>query len=361
MTEQAYLDLLRDIMENGVVKTDRTGTGTKSVFGRQLRFDLSKGFPLITTKRVHFKSIVIELLWFLSGSTNIKYLVDNDCNIWSDWPCKRFNQFIDSKNCSEDEHELALEYAEARVDDKDWATIRPTVKEFTADIKQYDSFAQIYGELGPVYGKQWRYWFACTGEDNKSPIEFEYIDQIIQSIEMLKNQPDSRRNIISAWNVADIEQMDVSGLPPCHFAFQWNTRSVSGHNEPVFIDHDNGNVSTHDKWIEPEFKYKLDCHVNIRSSDFFLGMPFNIASYALLMHLYAKQVNMMPGDLVISTGDTHLYLNHIEQAKLQLSREPYDLPHLLLHDRPSIFDYKPEDIQLFNYQSKEAIKAPIAV
>ena len=387
MTEQAYLNMLDHIMKNGTVKTDRTGTGTRSVFGHQLRFDLTKGFPLITTKRVHFKSVVVELLWFLSGSTNIKPLVDQDVHIWSDWPTKRFNQFITGEAGTDDQQELANEIAECNVEDGLWETINPTAREFGEFIKRSSKdVASIYGELGPVYGYQWRFWTKRPRDTNKlyfegdkiPPYSPPYIDQIAQSIEMLKKSPDSRRNIVSAWNVADIDEMAVSGLPPCHFAFQWNTRPANlDQRLEYFMDRKGGpdsltqllNSSEHGPLVKTANldsaqiadRY-LDCHVNIRSWDTFLGGPFNIASYALLIHLYAEQVNMIPGELIISSGDTHIYSNHFEQVKTQLVRKPYQFPHLLpLPKRDSIFDYKPEDIQLFGYQSQDAIKAPIAV
>ncbi|MCW3790605.1 thymidylate synthase [Paenibacillus sp. LS1] len=261
-----YLDLLQDILNNGVHKGDRTGTGTQSVFGRQLRYDLSEGFPLVTTKRIHLKSVIHELLWFLSGDTNISYLKENGVKIWDDW-------------------------------------------------------ADENGDLGPVYGSQWRTWEAPNGEK---------IDQIAAVIDSIKNNPDSRRHLVSAWNVAEINHMK---LPPCHFAFQFYVAEG-----------------------------KLSCILTMRSVDTFLGLPFNIASYALLTHMIAQQCDLEVGDFIWSGGDVHIYSNHVEQVKTQLEREPYALPKLVIKRKPdSIFDYKFEDFEFENYQHHPGIKAPIAV
>lgn len=261
-----YLDLMRRILEEGVDRSDRTGTGTRSIFGTQMRFDLNKGFPLLTTKKVHLRSIIHELLWFLSGDTNIKYLKDNDVSIWDEW-------------------------------------------------------ADENGDLGPVYGKQWRSWAAPDGK---------VIDQISNAVDMIKHNPDSRRIIVSAWNPADVEKM---ALPPCHALFQFYVA--------------NG---------------KLSCLLYQRSCDFFLGVPFNIASYSLLTMMMAKECDLGLGDFVWTGGDTHLYSNHFEQAHLQLSRTPRDLPTMLIKRKaPSIFDYKYEDFELINYDPYPVIKAPVAV
>ncbi|MEC0239556.1 thymidylate synthase [Paenibacillus dokdonensis] len=261
-----YLELLEEIMENGTPKEDRTGTGTISVFGRQLRFDLSKGFPLLTTKRIHIKSVVHELLWFLSGETNVRYLKENGVTIWDEW-------------------------------------------------------ADENGDLGPVYGSQWRNWEAPDGT---------HIDQIANVIESIKKNPDSRRHIVSAWNVAEIEQMK---LPPCHFVFQFYVADG-----------------------------KLSCMLTMRSVDTFLGLPFNIACYALLTHMVAQQCGLTPGEFVWSGGDVHIYSNHLEQVKTQLKREPYELPELLIKRKPdSIFDYKFEDFEFVDYKHHPGIKAPVAI
>lgn len=261
-----YLELMRDILENGTQKTDRTGTGTVSVFGRQMRFDLSKGFPLVTTKKLHIRSIIYELLWFLRGDTNIKYLNDNGVSIWDEW-------------------------------------------------------ADENGELGPVYGSQWRSWPAPDGR---------HIDQIANVIHQIKTKPDSRRHIVSAWNPAEVDNM---ALPPCHALFQF------------YVANDT-----------------LSCQLYQRSADFFLGVPFNIASYALLTHMVAQQCDLKAGDFVWTGGDVHLYSNHFDQAKLQLTREPLPLPTLSIKRKPStIFEYRFEDFEILNYQAHPSIKAPIAV
>jgi len=261
-----YLQLLKHLLESGSVKTDRTGTGTKSIFGHQMRFDLSQGFPLVTTKKCHLKSIIHELLWFIAGDTNIKYLNDNGVKIWNEW-------------------------------------------------------ADENGDLGPVYGHQWRSWPSPSGK---------HIDQIKAVIEQIKNTPDSRRIIVSAWNVAEIENM---ALPPCHCLFQ-------------FYVADN----------------KLSCQLYQRSADVFLGVPFNIASYALLTMMMAQVCNLKVGDFIHTTGDTHLYSNHIEQAELQISRKPYEQPQMKINpDIKDLFDFKFEDFELVNYQSYPHIKAKVAV
>lgn len=261
-----YLDLLSHILENGNEKTDRTGTGTKSVFGYQMRFDLQKGFPLLTTKKLHTRSIFHELLWFLKGDTNIKYLHDNKVTIWDEW-------------------------------------------------------ADENGDLGPVYGKQWRAW---QGADGK------ITDQISQVVNQIKNSPDSRRMLVSAWNVGEVEQM---ALPPCHIVFQFYVANN-----------------------------KLSCQLYQRSADVFLGVPFNIASYALLTEMLAQVCDLEPGEFIHTLGDAHLYSNHLDQARLQLSRTPYELPKLVLNpDVKDIFDFTYEDIKIENYVSHPHIKAEVAV
>ena len=261
-----YLDLMNEILEKGAKKTDRTGTGTLSVFGRQLRFDLSEGFPLVTTKKLHLRSIIYELLWFLRGDTNIKYLKENGVSIWDEW-------------------------------------------------------ADENGELGPVYGHQWRSWPAPHGKS---------IDQISQVIGQLKQKPDSRRHIVTAWNPAEVDKM---ALPPCHALFQFYVAEG-----------------------------KLSCQLYQRSADYFLGVPFNIASYALLTYMFAQQCDLLPGDFVWTGGDVHLYLNHMDQARQQLDRKPFALPQLIIRRKPeSIFDYDYNDFEILNYQAHPSIKAPIAV
>jgi len=272
---QQYLDLLQQIIDTGSLKTDRTGTGTTSCFGYQMRFDLKKGFPLVTTKKLHLKSIIYELLWFLRGETNIQYLKEHGVSIWDEW----------------------------------------------ADEK---------GELGPVYGKQWRSWEGANGN---------VIDQISQVIEQIKKNPDSRRLIVSAWNVADLPKM---ALMPCHVMFQFYVSPPSAGRG--------------------EKKPRLSCQLYQRSADVFLGVPFNIASYALLTMMMAQVCDMEAGEFIHTFGDVHLYNNHIEQAELQLTRKPFPLPNMKLNPAvQNIFDFKFEDFTLENYQSHPAIKAPVAV
>ncbi|MEL6589739.1 MAG: thymidylate synthase [Bacteroidota bacterium] len=263
---QSYLDLLQHVLDHGVDRGDRTGTGTRSVFGHQLRFDLQAGFPLVTTKKVHLKSIIHELLWFLMGDSNVRYLQENGVKIWNEW-------------------------------------------------------ADENGELGPVYGVQWRSWPTTNGQS---------IDQIEKAVEMIKNKPQSRRIIVSAWNVELVEQM---ALPPCHTMFQFYVADG-----------------------------KLSCQLYQRSADLFLGVPFNIASYALLTMMMAQVTGLEAGDFVHTFGDAHIYHNHFEQVKLQLSREPRSLPSMKLNPEvKSIFDFKYEDFTLSNYDPHPRIKAPIAV
>ena len=261
-----YLDLMERVLDRGAQKRDRTGTGTLSIFGHQMRFDLAEGFPLVTTKKLHLKSIVYELLWFLRGDTNIKYLKDHGVSIWDEWADER-------------------------------------------------------GDLGPVYGQQWRSWPAADGST---------IDQMAGVVEAIRRNPDSRRLIVSAWNVGDIPRMK---LPPCHAFFQF------------YVAED-----------------KLSCQLYQRSADIFLGVPFNIASSALLTHLVAQQTGLGVGDFVWTGGDCHLYLNHLEQVDAQLSREPYPLPKLVIKRRPaSLYDYHFDDLEFVGYQHHPAIKAPVAV
>ncbi|WP_405486005.1 thymidylate synthase [Nocardia sp. NBC_00511] len=260
-----YEDLLRLVLESGTPKADRTGTGTRSIFGHQLRYDLSQGFPLITTKKVHLKSIVYELLWFLRGDSNVKWLRDNGVTIWDEW-------------------------------------------------------ADAQGELGPVYGVQWRSWPTPDGT---------HIDQISQVLQTLRTDPDSRRIIVSAWNVADLDKM---ALAPCHTFFQFYVADG-----------------------------KLSCQLYQRSADLFLGVPFNIASYALLTMMVAQQTELLPGEFIWTGGDVHIYDNHVDQVREQLTRDPYPFPSLHLRPAPTLFDYVYEDVEIQGYQHHPAIKAPVAV
>jgi thymidylate synthase len=263
---KAYLELLRLVRDTGARKDDRTGTGTLALFGRQMRFDLTQGFPLVTTKKVHVRSVIFELLWFLRGETNVAWLREHGVTIWDEW-------------------------------------------------------AKDNGELGPVYGKQWRSWLAADGRN---------IDQIREVVDQLRRSPDSRRIIVSAWNVGELDKM---ALMPCHAFFQFYVA-----------------------------QRRLSCQLYQRSADMFLGVPFNIASYALLTHMLAQQCDLEPGELVWTGGDCHLYLNHLKQADEQLAREPYPLPRLAIKRRPpTVFDYVYEDFEIVNYQHHPAIKAPVAV
>ncbi|HJC27761.1 MAG TPA: thymidylate synthase [Candidatus Dietzia intestinipullorum] len=260
-----YEDLLRLVLEQGAPKSDRTGTGTRSVFGHQLRYDLQAGFPLITTKRVHFKSVAYELLWFLRGDSNARWLQDHGVTIWNEW-------------------------------------------------------ADANGELGPIYGVQWRSWPTPDGR---------HIDQIASAVELLRSDPDSRRNIVSAWNVAELENM---ALPPCHLLFQFYVADG-----------------------------RLSCQLYQRSADMFLGVPFNIASYSLLTHMVAQQVGLDVGEFIWTGGDCHIYDNHVEQVRTQLSREPFPYPELRLEKAASLFDYRFEDLEVVGYEHHPGIKAPVAV
>ncbi len=296
---QQYLGLLRHVLDHGLRRGDRTGTGTLSVFGYQMRFDLNDGFPLATTKRVWFRGLAREMLWFLSGGTNIKPLVDHGISIWTDWPLKAYLEAIDHPIPSSDTEE--------------WTVLK---KEFEERIRTDAAFAAQYGELGPVYGKQWR--------------DFRGVDQVAQVIETIKTKPDSRRHIVSAWNAAEIDSM---ALPPCHMMFQFYVGAG-----------------------------RLSCQLYVRSNDLFLGAPFNIAQYALLTHMMAQQCGLDVGELVYTIGDAHIYNSHIQQVELQLTRDPYPLPRLLIKRKPpSIFAYHYEDFELVNYQHHAAIKAPVAV
>ena len=339
--DKEYQLLLEYILGNGVEKKDRTGTGTLSIFGWQIRHKMSEGFPLLTTKKMAWKSIVIELLWFLRGDTNIKYLVDNDCHIWDGDVYKNYLK---------------------------WAGNNPlTIKDFIERIKTDSDFAGVYGELGPVYGKQWRSWEYQYGDEYSGghhlPTLKKQIHQIANLINDLKTNPDSRRLMVSAWNVGELDQMV---LPPCHYGFQVYTRelSVKERMEIYFKQHPDwamiGEHSFFDKHNIPTRAISLMW--NQRSVDFGLGAPFNIASYGLLLEIIAKEVNMIPDELIGNLGDVHLYLDHVEPIKEQLNRDPFILPKLKIKDKQinDISQYNVSDFELIGYQSHPTIKLPLS-
>ncbi len=302
---KTYLDLLQHILDNGVAKEDRTGTGTISVFGYQMRFDLSKGFPLLTTKKVYLKGIIHELLWFIKGDTNIRYLVQNNVHIWDEWP---FQSYLESTGQATQFEKYTPEWKAKK-------------KEFVQRIIDDEAFASKWGDLGPVYGKQWRNWEA---RDER------HMDQLAEAISAIKNNPSSRRILVSAWNVGELGQM---ALMPCHMLFQFYVADG-----------------------------KLSCQLYQRSADVFLGVPFNIASYALLTMMVAQVCGLEVGEFVHTLGDAHLYSNHIEQAKLQLSRAPRRLPDMIVSNQVTDIEaFKYEDFALENYDPHPAIKAMVAV
>ncbi len=298
-----YHDLLKHILDNGADRMDRTGVGTRSCFGYQMRFDLSEGFPLVTTKKVHTKSIIHELLWFVQGDTNLRYLVQNGVNIWNDWP---FQRWLNETNQADQYPKYSPEW-------------RAKMKEFVEEVKSDAEFAAKWGELGPVYGKQWR--------------DFNGFDQLKWVVNEIKNNPQSRRLIVSAWNASEIEEMAKAGFPPCHTMYQFYVNDG-----------------------------KLSCQLYQRSADTFLGVPFNIASYALLTMMVAQVTGLEPGEFVHTFGDVHLYSNHIEQAQLQLSRDLRPLPTLKINPEvKDILDFTYEDFELLNYDPHPAIKGEVAV
>ena len=396
--DKKYTDLLQDILDTGVTKMDRTGTGTLSVFGRQIRHKMSEGFPLLTTKKMYFKGIVTELLWFLRGDTNIKYLVDNDCHIWDGDAYKNYRNKASMSND-----------LDCLVRQEDGSFLKEmrlyTQEEFINKIKTDDEFAKKWGDLGPVYGAQWRGWKGISNSEKEFFYARYNIDQIANIINDLKTNPDSRRLMVSAWNVGELDQMT---LPPCHYGFQVYTREL---NDKERIEWMGGKIQEkYPALVEQQIKHCDEYNVpkraislmwNQRSVDTFLGLPFNIASYGLLLEIIAKEVNMVPDELIGNLGDTHLYLNHIEQAKEQIGREftkkeiqehlqqsgmdalkdeprmeyisklpkrtrkPHPLPKLgkipdYLCRKDNWECYKPSDFTLENYQSHPSIKAPLS-
>ena len=342
--DEQYKELLQTIIDYGVEKKDRTGTGTKSIFGYTIRHRMNEGFPLLTTKKMAWKTMVTELLWFLRGDTNIKYLVDNNCHIWDGDAYKNYL---------------------AKTNDLNY---HATQQSFINHIKVNESFAKEWGELGPIYGKQWRNWENYNGLHLDEPI-----DQIQNLINDLKTNPDSRRLMVNAWNVGELDQMV---LPPCHYGFQVYTRELTWEEQTQWVMK-NTNVEWENVYIVEEVakpttpKRAISLIWNQRSVDTFLGLPFNIASYGLLLEIIAKEVNMVPDQLIGNLGDVHLYLNHIEQAKEQIERESFDLPTLKhlkadsfyksLSEDQSLYSHLDNtDFELINYQSHPAIKAPLS-
>ena len=373
--DKSYQLLLQDIIDNGVRKSDRTGTGTTSVFGRQIRHKMSDGFPLLTTKKMPFKLIEAELIWFLRGDTNIKFLLDNDCHIWDGDAYKNY------------ENKITKIFGDAPYF---------TQKEFINEIKTDNDFAKMWGELGPIYGKQWRRWGGLQDlADDDTPI---YLDQISNLIKDLKTNPDSRRLMVSAWNVEELNQMV---LPPCHYGFQMYTRELTGEERWDLLKERVGgkrfesmvaDIVPFGGGLSEELQsYNIPRRAislmwNQRSVDTFLGLPFNIASYGLLLEIIAQSVNMVSEELIGNLGDVHLYSNHIEQAKEQIGRDPFELPKLNINtefwpteggecgigpiNATAVFNgfqnenfckcLLEEDIQLYDYQSHPTIKAPLS-
>ncbi len=403
-----YQDLMTEVFAKGTPKKDRTGTGTLSIFGHQMRFNLQEGFPLVTTKRCHLRSIIHELLWFLKGDTNIQYLKDNGVTIWDEW-CLAEDEVVNKPLVKSERAKLAVEGEYCKEDllqlikklDKMGPVAGQQYLDEMGVPKTLPSIMRRAGDLGPVYGKQWRAWqhheiiaaddkegldnatskggeWIAGGDDlmngDTTPYVYRFeTDQIAKVMDQLKNDPDNRRIIVSAWNVADLDDM---ALAPCHAFFQFYTREMSldervqwaeeNDNElwsdyihATFVD-ENTRLGWLDKAGVPT--RKLSCQLYQRSCDIFLGLPFNIASYALLIHMFAQQANMVVGDFVWTGGDVHLYSNHLEQARTQLGRTPRALPKLIIKRKPdSIFDYKFEDFDIEGYDPHPAIKAPVAI
>jgi thymidylate synthase len=394
--DKQYQDLLQSILDYGVEKQDRTGTGTKSIFGYTIRHKMSDGFPLLTTKKMAWKTMVTELLWFLRGDTNIKFLVENGCHIWDGDAYKNYLKkhkdnligctIVLSNGVSAEiiaQHNVnrnVLITDKGRINIEGDDTIKIlndtlTQEEFINKIKTDDEFAKKWGELGPIYGKQWRSWEKWYIDENKRYLTFtKKIDQIQNLINDLKTNPDSRRLMVNAWNVGELDQMV---LPPCHYGFQVYTRELSNKERIILMNKKLGVTDTLPQYYNTDGEMDknniptraISLMWNQRSVDTFLGLPFNIASYGLLLMMLANEVNMVPDELIGNLGDTHIYLNHIEQAKEQIGREPFELPTLKLNPMfLANMEYKGFDVaingqvdfQLENYQSHPSIKAPLS-
>ena len=374
-----YQGLLEDILQWGVEKKDRTGTGTISVFGRQIRHKMSEGFPLLTTKKMHWNSVVTELLWFLRGETNIKFLLDYDCHIWDGDAYKRYvthwGNPIDPIN-----YELYGPNTTMNCFHEDKRLY--TKEEFVKQIKTDETFAKQWGDLGPIYGKQWRNWEYKESWENGFGVHLKetQIDQIQNLINELKTNPDSRRLMVSAWNVGELDQMV---LPPCHYGFQVYTRELSESERFNWYGNKIDSHMHHDHIVQEMNQENVPTRSislmwNQRSVDTFLGLPFNIASYGLLLEIIAKEVNMVPDELIGNLGDVHLYSNHIEQAKEQIGRTPYELPTVKITERnwyihekvkehlgektldEKLKSYRPDCFELIGYESHPKIKAPLS-
>jgi thymidylate synthase len=363
--DKQYQQLLQDIIDYGVEKKDRTGTGTKSIFGYTIRHNMSEGFPLLTTKKMAWKTMVTELLWFLRGDTNIKFLVENGCHIWDGDAYKNYCKTYPDV-------EKTFQYEGSNIEVR-----KMTQEEFINKIKTDDEFAKKWGELGPIYGKQWRSWEKWYIDENQRYLTFtKKIDQIANLINDLKTNPDSRRLMVNSWNIEELDQMT---LPPCHYGFQVYTRELSDKER---IEWMGGKIQEkYPALVEQQIKHCDEHNVpkraislmfNMRSTDVPLGLPFNLASYGLLLEIIAKEVNMVPDELIGNLGDTHIYLNQIEGIKEQLTREPYTLPKLLGKDEyhylmdldipfsKKIDAFKPDFWKLENYQSYPYIKIPLS-
>lgn len=374
--DKQYFELLEDILKNGTQKGDRTGTGNISVFGRMIRHKMSEGFPLITTKKVYFKGVLVELLWFLKGGTNIKYMVENDCNIWVGDAYKKYCASFTTPPEDPNSQLLGPQLISVKPVDLDRES-------FIQKIKLDPAFAEKWGELGPVYGKQWRDWEGNVpiyidggqGAPGKNEVwdgrfERHRVDQIKDIINKLKNNPEDRRMIVNAWNVPEIPQMT---LPPCHYSFQVYARPLNLDERRAIWNKRIEGLQYMLMWMSPKTeddaldeqkvpRYELSLMFNIRSNDVPLGLPFNLASYGLLLEILAKHVNMVPSELIASIGDAHIYLNQVPMIQEQLTRNSFPLPKLKISDKDveDIGDYEIDDFTIVDYKSHDSIKIPLS-